>query len=232
MEKAVYCKKCHKEIDENMKKCPNCGAKNGKGKGKLILGIIAAIIVIIVIASTGGGEDGKSTVTNDTDTASGVSSKNVETNSTLSKFEYLEDNEDMPFVITEKARAMITANSNLFTENKNVNLAAFTDMSLSYKQLVKNINNHGDYLMNVPILYVVKIYETTIDGQVYSDLQLMDEEENMYRVFSLVSYDDIFEGDMVNFYGLPIGDTTYENFGGGITPAIVFAASYIEKIEY
>ena len=74
--------------------------------------------------------------------------------------------------------------------------------------------------------------ETELDEETTcSELHLVDAEENSFYVLSLSAYDDIYEGDVVSAYALPIGETSFENVTGGTTLAIMLAGCYIEKIE-
>lgn len=43
--------------------------------------------------------------------------------------------------------------------------------------------------------------------------------------------DDIFDGDWICVYALPLGATTFENTEGGETWTIPMAGSYVEKIN-
>lgn len=150
----------------------------------------------------------------------------------LQFFEDIQDNEVVPFVLTEKAKVMLSENESLFLENKNEGLEEHTDTSLEYKVLTKNIDKHGDKLIYLPEAYVISIDETELDEETTcSELHLVDAEENSFYVLSLSAYDDIYEGDVVSAYALPIGETSFENVTGGTTLAIMLAGCYIEKIE-
>lgn len=237
MEKTIYCKKCHAEVDKNMKKCPNCGRKVGGGKLKWIVLALAFIIVIVIAASQGdnsGTVETTQPVNTETssDTSNQKSSEEADTSTVAGIFSAMQKNDSIPFTITDKAMDMLKANPDLFTENKNVNLNAYTDLSLEYKMINKNINNYGDYLINAEGLYVIKIDETTVGDKTYSELQLNDYEGNVYYVIGLTSYNDIYDGDTVSIYALPLGTTSYENVGGGTTNAIVFAGAFIQKLDY
>lgn len=154
------------------------------------------------------------------------------TSEVLQFFEVLQDNESMPFTITEKAKVMLSENDALFQENKNEELEKYTDTSLEYKVLTKNIEKHGDKLIYLPGAYVLSIAETEIDAEmILSELHLLDTDGNSFYVLSLSEYVDIYEEDTVNVYALPIGETSFENIGGGTTLAIVLAGCYIEEIE-
>ena len=168
---------------------------------------------------TGGGLD----ESNDTE---------VSESTVLQFFEDIQDNDVVPFTLTEKAKVMLSENESLFLENKNEGLEEHTDTSLEYKVLTKNIDKHGDKLIYLPEAYVISIDETELDeGTTCSELHLVDAEENSFYVLSLSAYDDIYEGDVVSAYALPIGETSFENISGGTTLAIMLAGCYMEKIE-
>lgn len=151
----------------------------------------------------------------------------------LQFFENIQDNDVIPFTITEKARTTLNEMGNLFLSNSNEGLDELTDITLEYKVLTKNIDKHGDKLMYFPEAYVLSIDETILDEETtISELHLMDADENSYYVISLSAYDNIFEGDIVTAYALPIGESSFENIGGGTTLAIVLVGCYIEKIPY
>lgn len=46
----------------------------------------------------------------------------------------------------------------------------------------------------------------------------------------MTSYGEIYEDDVVECYGLPVSDTTFENIGGGTTISLVLAGSAVNKI--
>lgn len=153
--------------------------------------------------------------------------------SVLDFFESLQDNDAVPYTLTQQAKVMLSENEDLFLNNSLEGLEAYTDFSLEYKILAKNIEKYGDKLMYLPEAYVVSIDETALDEDTtFSELHLMDASENSYYVLSFSAYSDIYEGDIVSAYALPLGETAFENIGGGTTLAIVLAGSYIEKVEF
>lgn len=48
----IKCKECGKEISEEARTCPNCGAKTSKSKkrNKVIVKIVIAILIIVILA--------------------------------------------------------------------------------------------------------------------------------------------------------------------------------------
>jgi hypothetical protein len=56
-EKLILCKACGKEIAKSAKSCPNCGKKNKKPVGLVLLAIVVFFIVIGVITNLGGSDN-------------------------------------------------------------------------------------------------------------------------------------------------------------------------------
>lgn len=55
--KIINCKTCGAEIAKNAKTCPSCGAKNKKGKKRIII-IAVLILIVLVIAIAASGDNG------------------------------------------------------------------------------------------------------------------------------------------------------------------------------
>lgn len=149
----------------------------------------------------------------------------------LQFFEALQDNDIVPFVLTDKAKIMLSEKEDLFLKNSADGLDRYTDTFLDYKVLTKNIDKHGDQLIYLAQTYVLSIDETQLDEETtFSEVHLMDADGNSFYVLSLTAYDGIFEGDVVKAYALPLGKTAFENVSGGTTLAIVLAGCYLEEI--
>lgn len=195
------------------------------------ISIIAAFVLAIACIFAGCGDDSASTPTVKTEETTKTETKKSSSSTVLDILSSIQDNESMPFTITEKAKTMLAENENLFLEGDNKDFDSNTDFTLEYKMLAKNIEKYGDKLMHLSQAYVVSISETPLgDGTTFSELQLSDEEGHSYYVLSMMSYDDVFEDDIVECYGLPIGETSFENVSGGTTLAIVMAGSSIKKM--
>lgn len=191
------------------------------------IGVLAVTAAISVFALAGCGGDDSAQPYTETDSET-ADSKGW---AVVDLFEALQDNENMPFVITDKAKAMLAANESLFLEGDAKDLEGNTDHSLEYRMLSKSIDNYGDKLMYIPEAYVISISETPIDDETtFTEMQLYDAEDHSYYVLSLMPFDDIFEDDVVSCYGLPLGETSFENISGGTTLAIVLAGSSVEKM--
>ena len=64
--KIINCKTCGAEIAKKAKTCPNCGAKNKKGKKKFLILLIALVVLVVFFIAIGSGDS--STEPNKTDT--------------------------------------------------------------------------------------------------------------------------------------------------------------------
>ncbi len=150
----------------------------------------------------------------------------------VSFFEELQQNETMPFELTEKAKKTLAEKEDMFIGNKNDGLSGMVDSSLEYKVLTKNIDKHGDKLIYLEEAYVLSIDETELDEETtLTEFHLLDANENSYYCLSLSAYEDIFAEDIVGVYALPIGETSFENVSGGTTLAVMLAGCYIEKVQ-
>ena len=157
----------------------------------------------------------------------------VSENEVLELYEMLENNEEIPFTITDTARQMLAEHPEYFKNATVDDVSDIVDYSLEYKHLAKNIDSHGDKIAYVSEASVLSIYETKLDGENYlTEMQVMDYNGNSFYLFALDRYENIFENDILNVHFLPIADTSFENVSGGTTLAIVGASCYMEKVEY
>lgn len=235
MEKITYCKKCHAPISPGCKFCNRCGAKtSGSNIPLIVLICVAALVVFMIIIGISEGDNSSNQTSSGNTAVSDTSESNL-SNQDITVFDFfsaLQDNTEIPFVISPKAEKMLKEHPELFTQNSSNGVDAYTDTTIQYKHLIKNVDNYGDKLILIPEAYVVSTYETNLDnGSTLTELQLSDIDGNCFYVCSKNKHDNIFEGDVIQCYALPMGATSFDNIGGGTTLAIVCANSYINKIE-
>lgn len=207
---------------------------------KKINRIICAVLVVVLsacsLAACGDFEESAivpSGTEEEKNTVAQSGADDEETMSVLDYFVAMQDNEAMPFVLTEKAKVMLKEKEAWFLANQNEGLDACTDFTLEYKVLNKNIDKHGDKLFCLEEAYVLSIDETQIEERTtFSELHLLDADGNSYYMISFVAYEDIYEDDVVSVYALPVGETAFDNVSGGTTLAIMCAGCYVEKLEY
>lgn len=145
-------------------------------------------------------------------------------------FKFLQDAEPS-FKLTEKADSTLTKEEKLFLKNDNSKLESMTDYSIDNRMLTKNIDKYGDKLIFVENAFVIDVNEEAIENLTISTIQVNNTNGDIYYIYSLNAHDDVFNGDIINIHGLPVGKTSYENVSGGSTHAVVLAGAYIEKVE-
>jgi len=145
-------------------------------------------------------------------------------------YEALQKTETTPFTLTEKAKVFLKENPSLFSTKSKDALASFVNSDIEYKHLNKNINNYGDKLIKLSEAYVVEIAEEELEKDFkVTTINVMDENENQYMVYYIGAVEDVFEKDIISVYGLPIGQSGFENTNGGSTNCIILAGSYVKK---
>lgn len=108
---------------------------------------------------------------------------------------------------------------------------ALTDKTISNKLLNKNV---GPYLDKMAAFEgtVISVEETNLDdGTTLAILHVMDDNDQSYQVLIYKSTGDILEEDYVQFWGVPVGTTSFENVSGGFTNALFFIGAHVEKIQ-
>lgn len=85
--------------------------------------------------------------------------------------------------------------------------------------------------MKLPRTYVVQIQETEMEeGHYLTWLNLSDGGEQQYSVFYNGELTDIFEDDIVDATGLPLGSSSFENTSGGDTLVVVIAGCSVHNV--
>jgi len=133
----------------------------------------------------------------------------------------------------QKSYDFIIANYQLFPAKTSEEIAAakkLTDASITSKHLNKNAAPYFDKMVSYSGI-VISIEETQIDGgQTIAIAHVLDENAQSYEVMIYKETGDILEEDEVQFWGVPIGVTGFENVSGGYTNAIFVLGAHIEKI--
>lgn len=143
--------------------------------------------------------------------------------------------DSLKFAPTDAAIKFLTEHSEFFPASDPGNLDEYLDPTILYKELAKTPGKFGDSLLKRTSYTVLQTFESV---DVMSSVPVLTtlligpdsySADEIYYVFYLGALDDIYAGDTVTFYGLPIGSSSYENIGGGITLTQVIAASYVIK---
>lgn len=148
----------------------------------------------------------------------------------LSLFENTNPIDGIVFSITDNAVKYLDNNDVLFPANSFDDIADKVDNNIEFKHLIKNISAYGNELVKLEGGRVRAINE--IDDIYQYDLSIVQVEgshNSFYYIYYFGKLDDIYKGDTVNIYGLPISRTSFTNVGNTTTEAVVMAGSYITK---
>lgn len=104
------------------------------------------------------------------------------------------------------------------------------DASVSIKMLNKNVEPYYKKILSFQGS-VVSIEEVSLDetDDTVSLLHIIDDAGDSYQVLLFKKSGDILEDDEVQFWGAPLGPSSFENVSGGTTNVQVFMGSHIEK---
>ena len=150
--------------------------------------------------------------------------------STLELYEFLEENSGYDYSMSTAAADFIEAHEDLFPAEDTSVLEQYTDRSVEYKHLNKNIEKYGDKLFADDAMYVLDIHEEDLgEGEYLTILQVLDNSGNSFIIFYMDELPDVFKEDTVSVCGLPLGVTSFDNIGGGSTIAVVLAGCKVES---
>lgn len=136
---------------------------------------------------------------------------------------------DVPYTMSDKTVEFIKNNDAIFPANNFESIKNLVDTSIEFKHLMKNIDDYSNKLIKFDKGYVSSISEGNAYGQDISVVQITSFGEGFYYVYYFGKLDNIFEGDNILIYGLPLGTTHFTNINNTTTQAIVMLGSYITK---
>ena len=136
--------------------------------------------------------------------------------------------------LSQESYDFIVANYSLFPATTDETIAEAkgkVDTSVTIKHLNKNPQPYFQTMTSFQGS-VVSIEETPLEnGEVVAVIHVLDDEWNSYQVLMYKSTGDILEEDSVQFWGVPVGASSFENVSGGATNVQNFFGSHIEKIN-
>lgn len=252
----MYCRKCGCQHADDIKFCPRCGTKVGgeskeqqevqpkkKNAGIIIAIVVAAVLTVAVIALAvmcfffSSPED-KETTSNKSAVSDGNTDHEAEDEkqdvdnpgNALEFYQALQDNKSCPYTLNSSAEAFLEEHESFFPAKDAEKLSKFTDTSVEYKHLNKNIDKYGDELFYGSPMYVLEIGEELISEDFYlTTIQTIDKDGNDFVILYRGELPEIFEKDEVSVYGLPLGLTSFDNIGGGTTKAVILAGCSVDE---
>jgi hypothetical protein len=136
--------------------------------------------------------------------------------------------------LSQESYDFIVANHTLLpamTDADITKVKGLVDPSISYKLLNKNAAPYYSKFVSFTGS-VVRVEEQQVEsGDTVSLTHVMDDEFNSYQLFMYKGTGDILEEDSVQFWGIPVGISSFENVSGGTTNVQVIIGSHIEKVN-
>lgn len=149
----------------------------------------------------------------------------------LEFYSTLQDNEMIPYKLNSKAKKFLADHNDLFPTKKEIDDGLF-DADLDYKHISKNESLYGNKMMILPTATVVQIQEEDLGNSVIlTDINMVDNDGHQYYVLYRGTLKDIFEDDVVEVFGLPLGNSSFTNTDGGETLVVVIAGANVTKQE-
>lgn len=156
-----------------------------------------------------------------------------ENDTTYEIFANLQENGVADYTLNEKATAFLRQHGNLFPTLSEMELDDnLIDYELTAKHISKNDTKYGSQLMMLPELGVKQIHETEVaDGVIITEMNLYDTDMQQYYVLYIGELNEVFEGDAIRLYGLPLGNSSFENTEGGQTLVVVLAGCCVYRMD-
>lgn len=136
--------------------------------------------------------------------------------------------------LTQESYDFIVSNHTLFpakTDEAIAEVKGQADTSLTIKHLNKNPQPYFQTMTTFQG-YVVSVEEESLgNGETVAIVHVLDDDLNSYQLLIYKSTGDILEEDNVQFWGLPVGGSSFENVSGGTTNVQNFFGAHIEKVN-
>ncbi|MCI7129043.1 MAG: hypothetical protein MSA09_00475 [Lachnospiraceae bacterium] len=139
------------------------------------------------------------------------------------------------FEVTEETQDFIRNHEEFFQYDDTAGNGYDKDVeeAVGFKQLDKNIGPYLSRIVHISSGEVIQIFEDDScvdDGEpVITQLLVSDNNSDGYFVVYYMNTVDIYEGDHVSFYALPLGSSCFENTGGGTTNVVNMLGCKVSK---
>ncbi|WP_071392751.1 hypothetical protein [Bacillus tuaregi] len=141
---------------------------------------------------------------------------------------------DEQLELSQESYDFIVANHSLLpakTDEAITEAKGKVDTSVTAKHLNKNAQPYFQTFVSYQG-NVVSVEEAPLDnGETISITHVLDDEMNSYQVLLYKTTGDILEEDLVQFWGVPVGASSFENISGGTTNVQNFFGAHIEKLN-
>ncbi len=144
-------------------------------------------------------------------------------------FAYLGQADNAHFSIRALPSEFLSTHAEVFTSNVSEGLDTFVDTEYQILSYTKSPDKFGDKLIKQTSLKITQISEyPAFNYDAITFILAADANYNYYYIFYLGSA-DVYVGDNISAYLLPLDYFTFDNVAGGQTWAVACAAAYISK---
>ena len=159
------------------------------------------------------------------------------TNKAEEAFDWWQENNGVvEYTLNPKATKFIQDHEKMFVGSSSDREKAidYVDDSITWKKIQKDDSLYGDKTILRKNLQVTQINVDTYDslGNKYTKLSVVDPSNNSAEFYFILYYgllDDILEDDFIDFTGLPLGRSYFDNTSGGQTLVTVIGGCEIVK---
>lgn len=143
-------------------------------------------------------------------------------------FETLGVDPKFHYVVYDKSKQFFNEHIDLFPAQTEAEVTPFVDNELNATRMSKSPKNYGDKLMRISKAKVFQIYEFECYDRVMTFINVEGANRSYYSIYYPGTI-DVYDGETVTVYGLPLNAATYENLGASYTQTYVLAGSFIKK---
>ncbi len=147
-------------------------------------------------------------------------------------FETICYNSQAKCIFQSESIAMIDDYQNIFPCKNAEDMTTATsliDSALTYSMIYKNPSAHLQNLHQVEYATALQVFEYEYFGHTNTKIIAYNENGDYY----IIHYDgsiEVYDNDRISFTALPVGTSSYDNIGGGVTNVIVTIGSIVEPI--
>ncbi|MBY8912741.1 hypothetical protein KY305_08290 [Bacillus sp. YC2] len=221
--------------------------KNGTAKKKMIIAGISFLVFIIAVinipsaktetASTSGQAIEK-TANKESNGKQKEENTQKQTSSDHNKYadltkSYMPVVTESNMTLPDQTYDFIVKNYKLFPAKSKADISEakkITDSTIQYKQLNKNPAPFFQKMASFSGT-VSTIEETVQDGETVTLIDINDDDMQSYEILLLKPAKNILEDDVIRFWGVPAGASSYSNVQGGSTNFQFFVGSHVENLQ-
>ena len=156
------------------------------------------------------------------------------TPNTYELFQALAPRSFISYSFSKENELFVKDNLELFpanTEDAIQSASALVNPELTYPMMTKTLEGLEGQLYQCNSAQVLQIFQSSWYGHTVTDIIAKDKDLNTYVIFFDGELPDVYDDTKIDFIGLPISYSSYENVGGGATLAVVLLGSSVNLLE-